>query len=248
LFVSARGEPLTALGFLRHTAIGQHVPTEALVDTIRRVVRCRLEDQLRERCQPSNAVNLAVDGWADPRGRRYQGVTAQLVRYDADCSAETAVVALKEIKSIHQTRDELQAVLRHVRQGFVIGDKTISICTDRAAMNERAFRGELVGGFAIGAIWLLFVCHLLSNLLSRFVENIPDVVTPIFRPQQRFRKRGPFLSFLESRDVRARPSRPTARSDGTVPTCFSAPSCVCWITCSTSRPRKASRSMSRMTG
>jgi hypothetical protein len=103
--VLARGESLTALDFLRHTAIGQHFPTEALVDTIWRVVRCLLEDQLRERCQHSDAVNVAVDGWTDLRGRRYQGVTAQLVRYDADCSAETAVLALKEIKSIHQTGD-----------------------------------------------------------------------------------------------------------------------------------------------
>jgi hypothetical protein len=70
--VLPRGEPLTALDFLRHTAIGQHVPTEALVDTIRRVVRCRLEDQLRERCQHSDAVNLAVDEWCDRFDRAFR--------------------------------------------------------------------------------------------------------------------------------------------------------------------------------
>jgi hypothetical protein len=61
-FVLARREPPMALDFLRHTAIGQHVPTEALVDTIRRVVRSRLEDQLRECCRRSDAVSLAIDG------------------------------------------------------------------------------------------------------------------------------------------------------------------------------------------
>jgi hypothetical protein len=188
-FVLPRGESLTALHFLPHTTIGQHVSTEALVDTIRRVVQCRLEDQMRERCQHSNAVNFAVDGWTDLRGRRYQGVTAQLVRYDADCSAETAVLVLKEIKSIHQTGDELRAVLRLVQQRFGIGDKTISICTDRSPMNEWAFRGDLAGGFATGTICLPCVCHLLNNLLSQFVENISDVVTPTFRLLQRSPRR-----------------------------------------------------------
>jgi hypothetical protein len=34
------------------------------------------------------------------------------------------------------------------------------------------------------------------------MENISDVLALIFRFQQRFGKNGPFLSFLESRDVR----------------------------------------------
>jgi hypothetical protein len=76
-------------------------------------------------------------------------------------------------------------------------------------MNERAFRGDLVGGFATGTIWLPCVCYLLRNLLSRFVENVPDVVRPKSRLQQRFRKRGPFLSFLESRDIRAQAIPPS---------------------------------------
>jgi hypothetical protein len=120
---------------------------------------------------------------------------------------------LKEIKCIHQTGDELQAVLERVQQRFGIGVKTISICTDRAAMNERAIRGDLIGEFAAGTIWLPCVCHFLNNLLSWFVENIPDVVTPILRLQQRFRKQDPLLSFLESRDLRAQaiPSQSTVR-------------------------------------
>jgi hypothetical protein len=29
---------------------------------------------VRESCERAEYVNIAVDGWSDPRGRRYQGV------------------------------------------------------------------------------------------------------------------------------------------------------------------------------
>jgi hypothetical protein len=40
------------------------------------------------------------------------------------------------------------------------------------------------------------VCHILNNLLSRFFDRIPEILKPIFRLQQFFRKNGPFLTFL----------------------------------------------------
>jgi hypothetical protein len=211
-FLLARGEPLSSMEFLRHTDLRRHVPSEVVLDTVRRVVRCRLDDRLRELCLSSDAVNLAVDGWTDPRGRRYEGVTVQLISH-VSLTATTAVLALKEIKGVHQNSAELRVAVERIQARFGIAEKTITVCTDRAAMNERAFRGDLAQRFFEGTFWLPCVCHFLNNLLGRFLHNIPDVVAPIFKLQQRFRKHGPFMSFLESRNVRAQaiPSYSTVR-------------------------------------
>jgi hypothetical protein len=109
---------------------------------------------------------------------------------------------LKEIKTIHQNGVELRLALERLQGGFDIKNKTINICTDRCSMKKFAFRGDLTEQFFTGPYWIPYVCYFLNNPLTRSMKNISDALAPIFRLQQRFGKNGPFLSFLESRDVR----------------------------------------------
>jgi hypothetical protein len=73
---------MNSLGFLRNTALSPHLSSEGLLSTIRRMVGCRLDESLLELCAKSDAVNLAVDGWYDRRGRRYQGIVVRFSQHE----------------------------------------------------------------------------------------------------------------------------------------------------------------------
>jgi hypothetical protein len=94
-------------------------------------------------------------------------------------TARPALLALKEIKTIHQNAVELRLAVERLQGRFDIKNKTINICTDRCSMNELAYRGDLAEQFFTGAYWVPCVCHFLNNLLTRFMETISDVLAPI---------------------------------------------------------------------
>jgi hypothetical protein len=129
----------------------------------------------------------------------------------------TALLALKEIKAVHENPRELRVMVEYIQERFGIRDRTLSICTDRCAMNESAFRGAQSPEMPHArGLWLPCICHLLNSVLGRFLENISGIVRPIFRLHHRFRKHGPFLRFLALREapVQSIPSQSTVRWHG----------------------------------
>jgi hypothetical protein len=141
-------------------------------------------------------VNLAVDGWSDSRGRRSQGVTVRLIEHDA--SVTILLLALKEIKAIHESHRELHLLVDQLKPTYYLQGKVVNICTDRCAMNERALRRPLTHTDPLDdQIWMPCVCHVFNNLLSRFVDRLQDIIKPIFQLQHRFWKNAPFLEFLQ---------------------------------------------------
>jgi hypothetical protein len=69
-------------------------------------------------------------------------------------TARPALVALKEIKAIHQNGVELRLAVERLQDRFDIKNNTVNICTDRCLMNELAFRGDLTEQFFTGAYWI----------------------------------------------------------------------------------------------
>jgi hypothetical protein len=100
-FVLSRGEPLSCLEFLRRTPIQEAIPSGMSFTDLSRARRGRLEDALRQRCASVSHANLAIDGWSDPRGRRYQGIMVRLP--EGGSSSTVLLLALKEIKSLHDS-------------------------------------------------------------------------------------------------------------------------------------------------
>jgi hypothetical protein len=138
-------------------------------------------------------------------------VTARLLR---GTETTVALLALKEIKAVHESARELRVMVGRIQERFGTRDRTLNICSDRCAMNECAFRaGRRLQELLTGGLWLPCTCHIRNNLLGRFLENISEIVRSIFRLQQRFRKLAPFLSFLASRQARVQsiPSYSTVR-------------------------------------
>jgi hypothetical protein len=165
-------------------------------------------------CTQAQIVNLAVDGWSDQRGRRYQGITARFV-HPGTLTAWTRLLAMKEIKSIHESAAELRLILERVKAKYDIHTKTLNICSDRCSMNEAAFRLREFdySGLFDQPLWLPCTCHILNNILSLFIEKIRHRLKPIFQLQQRFRKCGPFLAYLvqQSAAITSIPSTSTVR-------------------------------------
>jgi hypothetical protein len=54
---------------------GQWLPSQKQLGYIAQILKTRVQESLRESCEQGEYVDLAVDGWSDPRGRRYQRVT-----------------------------------------------------------------------------------------------------------------------------------------------------------------------------
>jgi hypothetical protein len=95
---------------------------------------------LRKSCERADNVNLAVDGSSDPRGRRYQGVTIRFV--DGIEATPASLLAIKEVKSVHECAAELSAVARYIHGQFRIAEKTLNSGSDRCSVNFRAFRRD----------------------------------------------------------------------------------------------------------
>jgi hypothetical protein len=113
----------------------------------------RVQESLRERCERVEDVNLAVDGWSDPRRRRYQGVTIRFV--DGIGATPTALLAIKEVKSIHECAAELSAMVRYFQRQFRIAEKTLNSCSNRCSMNISVFRRDKKELSTIfGKLWL----------------------------------------------------------------------------------------------
>jgi hypothetical protein len=196
-FILKRGEPFTALDFFRKFPGGEWLPTNDHFTRILRILKERLEAALRIECTRAQIVNLAVDGWSDQRGRRYQGITARLVHPDT-LTAWTRLLAMKEIKSVHESAAELRLILERVKTKYGIHTKALNLCSDRCSMNEAAFRlhGLDYSSLFDQTLWLPCTCHIINNILSLYVDQIRHRLEPIFRLQQRFRKCGPFLAYL----------------------------------------------------
>jgi hypothetical protein len=129
-------------------------------------------------------------------------ITGITVRVLKGTEVATALLALKEIKAVHEIARELRVMAEDIQERFGIQERTLSIWTERCAMNESAFRGGVSPEMPHAEdLWLACTCDLLSNLLGRFLENISGMIRPIFRLQHRFRKHRPFLSFLALRQA-----------------------------------------------
>jgi hypothetical protein len=197
-FILKRGEPASALDSFRCFPFGEWLPTGEQMKQILKILRDRVETDIRVECERSDLVNIALDGWSDPRGRRYQGVTARLVHPDT-LTTWTRLLAMKEIRSLHQSSGELRVMLERLESLFNLCGKILNLCTDRASINESAFRTrsrDLSSIFDGPLLWLPCACHLLNNILSSFFDKIRQRLKPIFTLQQRFRKCGPFLVYL----------------------------------------------------
>jgi hypothetical protein len=163
-----------------------------------KILKEHVETDIRPQCARSEMMSLAVDGWSDPRGCKYQSVTARHVDPNT-LSARSRLLAMKEIKCVHESRGELQVMLERLQGKYGIQGKVRNLCTDRASINESAFRvqsADLSSAFGESLLWLPCGCHLLNNVLSFFLDRIRHRLKPIFYLQQRFRKCGPFLSSL----------------------------------------------------
>jgi hypothetical protein len=118
-------------------------------------------------------------------------------------------LALKEIKVVDDSARELQILANATKEQFALDAKLLNICTDRCVMNVSTFHEEMTSDLlSTGNFWLSCPCHIFNNVLAHFFDNIPEIVKPIFRIQQRSRKHGPFLAFLAARNspIQAIPS------------------------------------------
>jgi hypothetical protein len=206
-FVLQTGAPLSTLEWFRSRhPDGHELPDPRAFRDILRLVKDDIREVLYTECQNALYINLALDGWTDPRGRRYQGVTARLINRDArKLSSSTRVLMMKEIKTVHESAKQLRAIIDRCMYQYDIHSTVLNICTDRGSMNRSAFRNPnklLINIFEDPDwLWLPCSCHLLNNILSKFLSEIADdLLKPIFRIQHRFRKSGPFLSYLLQTD------------------------------------------------
>jgi hypothetical protein len=73
------------------------------------ILKDPLQESLLVSCSVAECVNRAVDRWSDPRGRRYQSVTAGFIQ--ADLTTSIALLAMKEVKTVHERAAELRLMI-----------------------------------------------------------------------------------------------------------------------------------------
>jgi hypothetical protein len=73
------------------------------------MLKTEIRDAIRCECAPAQYVNLALDGWSDPRRRRYEGVTVHLIR--ADLVTSVHLLAFRKLLHVHDTSHELDRLI-----------------------------------------------------------------------------------------------------------------------------------------
>jgi hypothetical protein len=198
-FVLSHGVPLSTVDWFRSNVAGcECLPDPSTFRGLLLLVKDEVEQSLVMKCDASPYIAFAMDGWTDSRGRRFQGVTVRLFN-PSTFSAETHVLAMKEVKTIHESGRELALILSHLVESYRGRATPLNVCTDRGSINIAAFRRQertLRDTFDEPHLWLPCTCHILNNILSEFMHHISHISTPIFRIQHRFRKCGPFLAYL----------------------------------------------------
>jgi hypothetical protein len=190
--VLKRWEPFATLDFFREHPFGEWLPTREQLARIIRILKERVEQEIKVCCVNAAIINIAVDGWSDQCGRRSQVVTARLVD-PRTLAAWTQLLTMKEIKSTHESAGELRAFVECVQRNYAIHERTLNLCSDRASMNESAFRDRFLdpGSLFHGhLLWLPSTCHMLNHILAFFFEKIHHRLKPISHLEQRFRKCG----------------------------------------------------------
>jgi hypothetical protein len=89
---------------------GQWLQSQKQLGFIAQILKARVQESLRESCEREEYVNLAVDGWSDPRGRRHQDVTIRFV--DGIGATPAALLAIKEVKSVPECAAELSVMVQ----------------------------------------------------------------------------------------------------------------------------------------
>jgi hypothetical protein len=205
-FIINRGEPMSALEWFRECRDFRDVlPSDSQFTAIVHELRHRIELDMKRCCGVVDFLSLAIDGWTDRRGRRYTGISARFCQDEVfHMSAGAMILAFKVVTEIHDSGIELRRLTERVLAQYDIKTKFTNICTDRSKMNEKAFRTKcqnVLQFLSSPYRWLPCTCHFLNNLLQHFMDSIPARKAPIFRLQQRFRKRGPFLAFLAQQHI-----------------------------------------------
>jgi hypothetical protein len=205
-FIIKRSEPMSALEWFRRCPEFANVlPSDTQFTAIVWDMKNRIESEMKRHCLAARFINLAIDGWTDLRGRRYTGIAARFC--DAEMtgiSTGAMILAFKAVTEIHDSGDELRRLTDRVLVQYDIKSTITNLCTDRCRMNEKAFRTQctsVLDFLSSPYRWLPCTCHFLNNLLVHFMESIPARKAPIFRLQQRFRKKGPFLTFLTHQHI-----------------------------------------------
>jgi hypothetical protein len=205
-WIIKRGEPMSALEWFRTCPEFANVlPSDNQFIAIVHAVKDHLEAEMFQCCATARFLSLAIDGWTDRRGRRYTGIGVRSCNPDTG-SVGSLILAFKVVTEIHDSGIELRKLTDRVLVQYGIPAKIVNVCTDRAKMNEKAFRthcSTIVEFLGSPYRWLPCTCHFLNNLLQGFMDSIEERKKAIFRIQQRFRKKGPFLAFLAQNDIDA---------------------------------------------
>jgi hypothetical protein len=184
-FMLQRGEPFMAIDVLRRTPLGVNLPNRRQLVAIIHILKDRVVEAITQRCREGQFLNLAVDGWSDSRGGRYQGITVRSVSPYRSTETFTALLALKEVVVVHENSIGLRDMVQDVIAKYDIAAKLVNICTDRGSMNIAAFREPIVPGCE----WTPCSCHLFNTLLQKFFQAISDHITDIVQLQKALRKR-----------------------------------------------------------
>jgi hypothetical protein len=105
-------------------------------------------------------------------------MTGRLV-HPGTLTAWTRLLAMKEIKLIHESASELRLILERGKTKYGIHTKTLNLCSDRCSMNEAAFRlrGLDYSSLFDQLLWLPCTCHIVNNILSLLVTTLVSVKT-----------------------------------------------------------------------
>jgi hypothetical protein len=124
---------------IRRACPSHEIPSHEQLPVILQILKSKVKDVIRAECATAAFVNIALDGWSDPMGRHYQGITLRIVQSNGG-----TVVYLAAMKSTleYESADVLQSYLRNVVRRYKTADKLLSICTDRGAPNLKAVRND----------------------------------------------------------------------------------------------------------
>jgi hypothetical protein len=194
-FLFQTGSAMLAIERFRRACPDREIPSHFQLPAILHILKSKVKAAIRHQCDTAAFVNIALDGWSDPAGRKYEGITIRTVQEDG--STAVYLAAMKAI-SARETADVVDAYLKSVVRRYNLKGKLVNVCTDRGSANKKAFLPSYTVPIKdfFRTLWIPCTCHILNNILGTFIAEINPLIDPVFKLASAFHGLPRFRNYL----------------------------------------------------
>ena len=129
----------------------------------------KVKAQMKYILNSGSFISIAVDEWSDLNKRRYLGMTAKCI---FDGESKVLFLSLRRICQVHLSGEDLNDIMNSILDQYSIRNKVMNAVSDNCNLMLNTFTYSNISR-------LPCACHLISNLMKKFLKPSKDIIDEI---------------------------------------------------------------------